>query len=158
MTPVAIRPARPEDLDVVREIVDAAYAVYLPAMVRPPAPMLDDYGSRIEAGEAFVASQADTVVGVLVLIDCPDHLLLDNVAVPPAAQGTGVGRRLVAYAEGEAVRRGYAEIRLYTHIVMAANVAYYESLGWEETHRAEQHGYRRIFMRKRLMPAPRPAQ
>ena len=57
-------------------------------------------------------------------------------------------RQLVAFAESEARRRGYDEIRLYTHVVMADNVAYYERLGWEETHRGEQAGYQRIFMRK----------
>ena len=35
--------------------------------------------------------------------------------------------------------------------MMDANVACYESLGWEETHRGEQNGYARIFMRKRLV-------
>jgi hypothetical protein len=30
-------------------------------------------------------------------------------------QGIGLGRRLLAFAEAEALRRGYREIRLYTH-------------------------------------------
>ena len=35
--------------------------------------------------------------------------------------------------------------------MMDANVAYYESLGWEETHRGEQNGYARVFICKRFV-------
>jgi GNAT superfamily N-acetyltransferase len=51
---------------------------------------------------------------LIVLLPKPDHLLLDNIAVAPARQGSGLGRWLLAFAEAEAVRRGYGEIRLYT--------------------------------------------
>lgn len=145
-----IRPAIPSDADTIRAVVDAAYAVYLPQMDKPPGPMLDDYDARIAAGEAFVLDADADILGILILIDANGHLLLDNIATAPGAQGQGVGRQLVSFAESEAQRRGYGEIRLYTHAVMAGNVAYYENLGWEETHRGEQAGYQRIFMRKRL--------
>ena len=65
--------------------------------------------------------------------------------------GRRISRHLVDFAEAEARRWGFSEIRLYTHVVMDANVAYYELLGWEETHRGEQNGYARIFMRKRFV-------
>lgn len=150
MTNGRIRPAIPSDADAIRAVVDAAYAVYLPQMDKPPGPVLDDYDERIAAGEAFVSDAEAGILGILILIDTDEYLLLDNVATAPGAQGQGVGRQLVSFAESEARRRGYGEIRLYTHIVMADNVAYYENLGWEETHRGEQAGYQRIFMRKRL--------
>lgn len=150
MTDGRIRPAIPSDAGAIRAVVDAAYAVYLPRMDKPPGPMLDDYDARIAAGEAFVLETGTDILGILILIDADGHLLLDNVAISPGAQGQGVGRQLVAFAESEAQRRGFGEIRLYTHVAMADNVAYYEKLGWEETHRGEQAGYQRIFMRKRL--------
>ena len=150
MTNGNIRPAIPSDADAIRAVVDAAYAVYLPQMDKPPGPMLDDYDARIAAGEAFVLDAGADILGILVLIDSDGYLLLDNVAAAPDTQGQGVGKQLVAFAETEAARRGYGEIRLYTHVAMADNVAYYENLGWEETHRGEQAGYQRIFMRKRL--------
>jgi len=77
-----------------------------------------------------------------------DHLLLDNVAVDPAAQGTGLGRALIAFAEAEARRRGYAEMRLYTHETMTENIALYSRTGWTETGRGEQNGFARVFFRK----------
>jgi ribosomal protein S18 acetylase RimI-like enzyme len=78
------------------------------------------------------------------------YLLLDNVAVSPARQGSGLGRRLLAFAEAEALRRGYAEIRLYTHQTMEENQRLYASIGYEETGRGAEAGYDRVFMRKQL--------
>ena len=58
------------------------------------------------------------LAGIVVLLPAPDYLLLDNIAVSPARHGRGLGRCLVAFAEAEALRRGYREIRLYTHQAM----------------------------------------
>ncbi len=141
-----IRPATSGDLQAVREIVRAAYVHYVPRIGREPGPMGDDYAARIAARETFVTGEP--VKGVIVLIDEADHLLLDNIAVDPAAHGTGVGRKLLQFADQEAVRRGYNELRLYTHEKMTENVALYARAGWEETHRAEQNGFPRVFFRK----------
>jgi hypothetical protein len=54
------------------------------------------------------------------------------------------------FADDEARRRGFAELRLYTHVLMTENIARYLRLGWRETHRATQAGYERVFMTKRL--------
>jgi GNAT superfamily N-acetyltransferase len=112
--------------------------------------MLDDYAARINARTAWVAEIDGGVVGLLVLLPQEDHLLLDNVAVDPARHGQGIGRALMAFAEEEAIRQGYAELRLYTHEMMTENLAMYPALGWQETGRAEQHGYKRVFFRKQI--------
>jgi len=52
------------------------------------------------------------IVGLVVLEDGAEALLIHNVAVASAAQGKGHGRRLLAFAEEEAKRRSYGEIRL----------------------------------------------
>ena len=61
-----------------------------------------------------------------------------------------MGRRLLALAETEALRRGYREIRLYTHQTMVENQRLYASIGYEETGRGTEAGYDRVFMRKQL--------
>jgi GNAT superfamily N-acetyltransferase len=108
--------------------------------------MADDYAGRIQAGEAFVTG--DPIHGLIVLIDEPDHLLLDNIAVAPASHGQGIGRALLQFADSEARRRGYAELRLYTHQLMTENIALYARSGWQETARATQNGFPRVFFRK----------
>ena len=145
-----IRPARPGDREAIESIVARAYEIYIPRMGKKPGPMLDDYAARIAAGEAFVLEDEGAVRAVLVLIDEPDALLLDNLAVDSESQGHGYGGRLAAFAEAEASRRGYAEIKLYTHETMTENLGYYAKRGYRETGRGEQAGYARIFMRKRL--------
>lgn len=145
-----IRPARPADQAAIERTVHDAYRPYIERMGKPPGPMQDDYAVRIAAGEAWVIEDAGTIAGVLVLCDAPDHVLLDNIAVAPAHQGTGVGKRLIAFAEAETRRRGHAEIRLYTHETMVENQALYRRIGFVETHRAEQDGFHRVFMTKAL--------
>jgi ribosomal protein S18 acetylase RimI-like enzyme len=90
------------------------------------------------------------IVGLLVLVMRPDHLLLQNVAVLPSAQGCGIGARLLGFAEEQAHELGRDEIRRYTNEAMTENLAYYQKHGYAETHRAEQDGFRRVFFSKRL--------
>ena len=145
-----VRSATPADVTTIEALVSRAYAVYAPRMAKTPGPVLDDYAARVADGGVFVLTEADGIAGVMVLIDRDDHLLLDNVAVDPARQGGGLGRRLVGFAEAEARRRGHAEIRLYTNEAMHENVGLYERLGYAVTGRGEQAGYRRVFMAKAL--------
>lgn len=113
--------------------------------------MDDDYAAHITAGEVFVLAIDGTVTAVLVLIPCPDHLLLDNIAVEPSSAGRGLGRHLVQFAETEALRRGYAELRLFTHERMVSNLELYARLGFVETHRASVEGFDRVFMSKAII-------
>jgi ribosomal protein S18 acetylase RimI-like enzyme len=146
-----IRTARPEDRASVEAIVQAAYSVYVERIGKPPGPMLDDYARRIAEGAVTVLDEADgRVAAIIVLLPKEDHLLLDNIAVRPDRQGRGLGRTLIAFAEAEASRLGFAELRLYTHEKMTENIGLYLRLGFEETGRGQQAGYGHVFMRKRL--------
>ena len=149
-----IRLANPDDRHVVEEIVTAAYVHYVERIGKPPGPMLDDYVALIAAGAVSVLPEdSGIIVAIAVLLPKPDHLLLDNVAVRPSRQGRGFGRRLIDFAEEEARRLGFAELRLYTHEKMTENIALYTRLGFVETGRGQEAGYDRVFMTKRLDPA-----
>jgi GNAT superfamily N-acetyltransferase len=138
------------DVPAIERIVHDAYLRYVERIGKPPGPMLDDYSARVAEGAVWVLDEGGAVAGVLVLLPAPDHLLLDNVAVDPARHGAGLGRRLMAFAEDEARSRGYAEVQLYTHVLMHENLVLYPKLGYEEFARFEQAGYQRVFMRKRI--------
>jgi len=114
------------------------------------APMDDDYAPHIAAGEVWLLADAAGIAALCVLIEAPDHLLLDNVAVDPARQGQGLGRRMIAHAEAIAVARGHAELQLFTNELMERNINLYQRLGFAETHRMTIGSRRRVFMTKRV--------
>ena len=146
-----IRPARAGEHVAVSEVVHAAYRHYSARIGKPPGPMLDDYAQRVADDQVWVLEEAGLIVGILVLEETPSGFLLDNVAVLPDRQGKGYGRRLMAFAEAEARRRGFAAIQLYTHALMTENIALYRRLGFVETRRGNEKGYDRVYMTKRLV-------
>ena len=144
----APRRATAADLPRVHEVIAAAYAKYRTRMDILPAPVLRDYTGPVEQGLLWVIG--DPVTGLVSLIPETDTLLIENVAVHPDAQGTGLGRRLLEFAEQEAARHGLTKTRLYTHEVMTESQAVYARLGYREDQRITEDGYRRIFMSKDL--------
>jgi ribosomal protein S18 acetylase RimI-like enzyme len=145
-----IRLARPDEAEIVRDIVEAAYRHYIARIGKPPGPMLDDYVRRIADRQAWVLDTKDGVVGVLVLEEQAGSFMLDNIAVRPDCQGKGHGRVLIEFAEYEARRRGWREIRLYTHVKMTENIALYRRIGFAETARVTEKGFDRVYLAKTL--------
>jgi N-acetylglutamate synthase-like GNAT family acetyltransferase len=145
-----LRPATAGDRAAIERLVEAAYGMYVERIGRRPAPMDADYAALIAAGQVTVAERDGAIAGVLVLVPMGDHLLVENVAVEPGAQRTGLGRRLMARAEDEASALGLFELRLYTNEKMAENVAWYPRLGYRETERRAESGFARVFFAKRL--------
>jgi len=144
----AFRLARPSDLPEIHRLNVAAYAKYADRMDRPPAPVTHDYSPEVDAGRLWLTGQP--VIGLIVLIPAGDSLLIENVAVLPSAQGSGVGSQLMEFAEQRAGALGLKILTLYTNVVMAENLAIYARLGYQETARRSEHGYSRVYMEKRL--------
>ena len=124
-----LRRAAAEDAAAVRALTRAAYAKWVPLIGREPKPMQADYERAVREHRIDLALRADELAGLIETIEQPDHLLIENVAVAPAFQGQGIGRRLMAHAEQLAVKGG-AEIRLYTNARFTENVALYRRLGY----------------------------
>jgi len=145
---MTIRKALPPDLDRVEDCARQAYAPYVPRMGKEPAPMVADFEARIAADNLHVLELDGEVAGFIVLYPRGDHLHVENVAVSPAGQGRGLGRRLMRFAEDEAGRLGLPAIELYTNVKMTENQAFYPALGYVEIDRREEDGFSRIFYRK----------
>jgi GNAT superfamily N-acetyltransferase len=110
--------------------------------------MKDDYAQRIAADQVWVLEQDERIVGLVVLEEQPESLLLENIAVLPSEQGKGYGRRLIVHAEQEAARRGFAELQLCTNARMVENIAIYEHLGFTEIGRICGEGFERVCLAK----------
>ncbi len=147
-----MRQATAKDLDTIHAVIQAAYAKYLSRMPKPPAPMLRDYTGPIEQGSVWVTGQP--ITGLISLTPAGDRLLVENIAVHPAAQGTGLGAELMRFAEQQAAQRKLRRLILYTHEVMTENQAIYAHLGYHEVDRRTEDGYRRIYMQKILRGQP----
>jgi len=149
---IRIRPARPADEVSVRACAIEAYAQYIEAIGKEPAPMAADYRQQIEQGFVRVAvGVSDQVEGFIVFFPNDDHMFLENIAVFGAAAGKGIGRQLMAVCEAEAKKAGLKSIRLYTNEKMAANLSIYPHLGYLEVDRRAEDGFRRVYFEKTLV-------
>lgn len=104
---------------------------------------------RIRAARVYVADDAG-VVGLIVLVANPDHVLIENVAVDPDHQHAGVGRALLNLAEDYAGEVGVGRVRLYTNVTVVENVRLYARLGYEEDGRHIDERFQRVYMSKRV--------
>lgn len=144
-----IRRATLADVAGIEDIVHAAYAPYVERIGRPPAPMTVDYHAAVAgADQVHVLLDDGVPAGVLVTVAAPDHLLVENVAVAPWAQGRGHGRALLAHAEAQAHHLELTQLRLYTNALMTENLALYPRLGYVEVDRRCEDGFDRVFFVK----------
>ncbi|WP_025159094.1 GNAT family N-acetyltransferase [Leifsonia aquatica] len=150
MSDVTIEQAHPDDVPAIEALVREAYEPYVARIGRSPGPLREDYAAIVATGRALVARRGGRVVGMLVLSVCPDHVLVENVAVAASERGTGLGARLLAIADDRARETGLSEVRLYTHERMTENLAYYPRRGYVETDRRTEDGFARVFFAKRL--------
>jgi ribosomal protein S18 acetylase RimI-like enzyme len=153
--PVAtLRRASDADAEPIRDLVHAAYVDYTPLLGRTPLPMLADYAVVVREHDTWaLVDDDDRIVGVIELVPHADHLWVENVAILPAAQGRGHGRRLLRHAEDEARRHGLSEMRLLTNERYVANIAMYKRYGYRETHREPHLGTDLVYFCKDLATA-----
>jgi GNAT superfamily N-acetyltransferase len=98
--------------------------------------------------EGWVKSDGDLIRGVLILQPEPDHLWVDNVAVDPAAEGTGIATELLDHAAKRAAELDLPETWLFTHEKMRVNREIYLHLGWTEFAPEDPIGANFVYFRK----------
>ncbi|MEO1468130.1 MAG: GNAT family N-acetyltransferase [Pseudomonadota bacterium] len=172
---VSLRPAVAGDLPRMAAIAVEAYARYVPRLDgREPPAMRPDFarfvGIGVGDGVAWVAEAPPARQPALpppsaqdllaYCLACPDGgppggegpagWEIHNLAVDPAAQGMGLGRRLIATAEAEGRARGFAVLRLLTNVVMVENRALYARLGYRALGERAYRGTRVIDFEKAL--------
>jgi len=129
------RRAEPEEAPAIRALVRAAYAKYVVKLGREPKPMTADYEAAVRDHQVWLLRDGGQPIAVLELVPAADHMLIENVAVREDHQHRGIGRKLLLFAEQEAVQQGYGELRLYTNEAMEGSVARYKAMGYRESHR-----------------------
>ncbi len=150
MSGVRLRPATAADVPRLTEVVQAAYGHYVERLGRPPRPMTDDYADVVHSSRVTVAERGSEIVGLVVLGVSDEGFVVDNVAVDPSHQGSGVGRALLEHAEVAARRAGFDSISLYTHERMTENLALYSRIGYVEYDRRLHGEACLVYLRKKL--------
>lgn len=141
---IVIRPVLPGEFAALGGLTVAAYrAVPGGATTAGYEDTLRDVAARAAAAQVLAAVAADgTLLGGVTYVPEPGRYAEfegDNeagirmLAVAPAAQGRGVGRRLVAECIRRAETAGRARIVLHTTAAMTAAQSLYASLGFERT-------------------------
>ena len=143
----SIRMAVGGDASEIRRIAREAYAKYIPRIGREPAPMVADYDADVAAQRAVVIEADAKLCGYMVAWPESDAYFIENIGIEPQHQGSGLGRLLIEHAVSEARRAGLDALSLYTNEAMTENLAMYAHIGFLETHRLSEHGFRRVFMR-----------
>ena len=145
-----LRSATEDDLEKIERLVVAAFERYVARIGKLPAPMTADYAELLRTSRVWVIDDGQQLLGLLVTQAQPDHLLLDVIAVAPAAQGGGHGRALLERADRDARELGLSELRLCTNESMTENLEFYPRRGFHETSRGVQDGFHRVFFAKLL--------
>jgi ribosomal protein S18 acetylase RimI-like enzyme len=143
----ALRAATAADADIIGAIARDAYAKYVPRIGQAPAPMLAHFAAYIARDVVVVMEAEGQLRGFMIAWPETHVYFIDNIAVDPAAQGRGLGRRLIEHAVSEARRLGLRTLRLYANVAMTENLAMYRRIGFVETHRVVENGFNRVYMR-----------
>ena len=143
-----LRIAREADADAIRKLTREAYAKWVAVTGREPLPMRVDYSDVIKKHRFDLLYEGEALMALIETVPDGDHLLIENIAVAPGAQGRGFGKRLMTHAEKLAAASGLRGIRLYTNKLFTANVDLYQSLGYRVDREEELNGGIAVHMSK----------
>lgn len=104
----------------------------MPAFLLTDVSPAEGWRPRLDAGTLWVVEDAGRLVAFLAATVTGDRLHVDEVDVDQAAQGRGIGRRLMAYAIDWARHAGLAHVSLTTFRGVPWNGPFYASLGFVE--------------------------
>ena len=154
----------------VARIIGDAFTPYVRALGREwPAEGTPEYAERwkhfvaeIERGDVYVAVEGDgdgngdgeRIVGAARTKPQEEDLYIDQIAVDPAQQGTGVGSWMLQRIDELARARGLGGLSLITAEMAVANIRLYERHGFEIVRRGppdhDLDTHTRVYMAKSL--------
>lgn len=117
---------------------------------RPPAPMLSNHAANVTEHEIHLAEIDHTPVGVLELITEEDCLFIENLAVHPDWQGSGIALALLKFAESRCREARMPMLRLLTNQKFKSNIDFYIKRGFSREYESEYKGGITVHMMKRI--------
>lgn len=157
---LSFRTATLSEVKEVARIIGDAFTPYVRALGREwPAEGTPEYAERwkhfvaeIERGDVYVALEGERIVGAARTKPQEKDLYIDQIAVDPSQQGTGVGSWMLQRIDELARARGLGGLSLITAEMAVANIRLYERHGFEIVRRGQvDHGldsHPRVYMVK----------
>lgn len=146
-----IRRAVPQDEPAIRACAAQAYAPYVAAIGRRPAPMDEEFTGPIHAGHVQIAEDSTgEFMGFIVFYEVAGTMHLETLAVCPEFMGRGIGKALISRCEQAARQSGLPTVALYTNEKMTDNLSIYPHLGYVEVARRHEDGFNRVYFEKPL--------
>lgn len=128
---------------------------YMDGVIDPPSSAhlltVENLQTKAQDELGFAAFLGDELAGCVFIKEKEGHFYLGKLAVAPAFEGQGIGRKLMEEAEQQAVARGKPELELQTRIELTRNHAVFEKLGFRKIAETSHPGFDRttsITMRK----------
>ena len=142
--------------DALLDLILTSFA-YMNGRIDPPSSALALTSETLKAKAlceiAYVALDGEQLVGCIFCRPEAESLYVGKLAVLPAAQGNGIGRRLLGLAETTAQELGLRALRLETRIELTDNHATFAAWGFQKTAENRHTGFDRttsIEMRKAI--------
>ena len=120
-------------------VIRAAFTPYVRALGRELpadgsarfAEEWERFAAELERGEVYVALDGEQIVGTVRTKPQENALYINQIAVDPSRQGTGVGSWLLARIDKVARSRGLGGLSLETAEMAEANIRLYRRHGFE---------------------------
>ncbi len=109
-----------------------------------------DYLEAVKKHRFDLLYAGDRLAGLIETVPEGDYILIENVAVLPAFQGRGFGKRLLKLAEELAASAELTGVRLYTNKLFLQNIRLYEGLGYRVEREETMNGGIAVYMAKPL--------
>lgn len=142
--------------DELLDLILASFA-YMDGRIDPPSSALALTPANLKAKAlseiAYAALVGEQLVGCIFCRPEVESLYVGKLAVLPAAQGKGIGKRLLGLAETTARELGLKTLRLETRIELIDNHATFAAWGFRKTAENHHAGFDRttsIEMRKAI--------
>ncbi len=131
---VTIRPATAADSErlqsIERDAGEQFGSVGLGSIADHDPFSIDELVSYVENDQSWVATDADVLLGYIVVDRVGGAAHVEQVSVVPEAQGRGIGRRLMDQARIWAIEQGFDAITLTTFRDVSWNAPLYAHLGY----------------------------
>lgn len=131
---VQIRIASRDESEKIAAVMREAFAefesLYTPEAFAVTIPDAAEIQKRFDEGAIWAALADEKLVGTVSTVSDGKKLYIRSMAVLPAAQGLGIGRKLLGTIENFALENEYDRLFLYTTPFLAGAIRLYEQNGF----------------------------